>query len=267
MDLKKVVDDFNKRWCADDPTEFREEFLKFKCRVLNSLDEIDQALPEDQKRIYWRIYGFPSGKSITSHLQEEGNDVNFYRLLQCIFSLKLQTLSGYGGRVVRSRDIFYSRILEDIRFSRINLASVRLENDDIVFYPAGEEILDSELVDWPLSFLEKVSGTHYVTALKSYQEHDFIKSAESLRRSLEEYLKCKLGNSAGLQANIKEVGKRLKDESRPAQARNIIFSVLSYLDQYYNDESKHNDGDLEEPDNEFLIYQSGLLIRFLSKVL
>jgi len=140
---------------------------------------------------------------------------------------------------------------------------ITTHDGEVILYPKGEKELDNELVNFPLSFLDKDSGAHFVQALKFFQSKNFIKSAESLRRSLEEFLKKKLNNTKGLDANITELQKKLKSDGRDAQVRNIIGSIFNYLDQYFNDNSKHNDGDINNTENEFLIYQTGLLMRYI----
>ena len=130
--------------------------------------------------------------------------------------------------------------------------------------------MDEKLVNDVLEFLPTESSGHFVSALKFYEEcgnENCIKSAESLRRALEEFLRFKLNNTMGLQQNIKETGKELKKRGGDAQIRNIIAQIFGYLDQYFNENSKHNDGEIDEPENEFLIYQIGLLMRYLNRIL
>jgi hypothetical protein len=126
------------------------------------------------------------------------------------------------------------------------------------------------LVDKTFSFLNETSSRHFIDALKSYQKltpADSIKSAESLRRSLEEFLRFKLGNQQGLAANIQELTKRLKTDKKDPVVRNVIFQTFSNLNQYFNENSKHKDGDIDDVENEFLIYQIGLLMRYINRVL
>lgn len=61
--------------------------------------------------------------------------------------------------------------------------------------------------------------------------------------------------------------KKLKSDGRDPQVRNVIFQVFSYLDQYFNENSKHKDGDIDSAENEYLIYQIGLLMRYLDKAI
>ena len=119
-------------------------------------------------------------------------------------------------------------------------------------------------------FLNKESQKHFVDALTFYlnfSKTNAIKSAESIRRSLEEFLRFKLQNQKGLKENIIELQKRLKSDKRDSSLRNIIFHIFTYIDDYFNENSKHNDGNIENSENEFLIYQSGLLMRYIQKVI
>lgn len=78
-------------------------------------------------------------------------------------------------------------------------------------------------------------------------------------------MKFKLNNGKGLDASISELQKKLKEDKRDPQLRNIIFATLNYLDTYFNENSKHKDGDIDESENEYLIYQIGVLMRYVNK--
>lgn len=117
----------------------------------------------------------------------------------------------------------------------------------------------------PLSFLNEKSNKHFEDALKFCKNKNPIKSAESLRRSLEEFLRYKLKNKAGLTENLRSFQKKLKAVSTP-EIRNIIFTVFNHLDEYFNEHSKHGDRNIEELENEFLIYQTGLLLRYINEI-
>lgn len=164
--------------------------------------------------------------------------------------------------------LFY-QLSEAIELSNVNLA-ITSKNGDIIFYPIGETTLDKVLIDEVLSFLNKESQKHFIDALNFYlnfSTKNTVKSAESIRRSLEEFLRFKLQNQKGLKENVDELQKRLKSEKCDPILRNIIFHIFSYLDTYFNENSKHKDGNIDEPENEFLVYQSGLLMRYIHKVI
>lgn len=279
MDIKKKLQNFNKRWAIVDDSSYEEEFKKFKKRVLNIFSDIDSHVREEGIAQFCQILGItekwehqPYGdhswsKNIINALIEENEEKKFYRLLQIISYLPIQTTSGYSREIVYSRSKLFHQLAEAIELSNINL-SMAVKDDEIIFHPKGEEKLDEVLVDEVLNFLNVESQKHFVDALNMYlnfSSKNAIKSAESLRRSLEEFLRHKLNNQQGLDKNIQELGKKLKEDQRDTIVRNIIFQTFSLIDQYFNENSKHKDGDIDEAENEFLIYQTGLLMRYINK--
>lgn len=283
MDIKKKLQEFNKRWNIKEPTDFEEEFRKFKNRIINIFNDIDDHITDKGITLFCQILGIPEewdynlytdqkeSKNIINALMLEDEPVKFYRLLEIIFCLPFESVSysRYRGEIT-SRETLIQKLAEAIHFSNINLAMAIKGDNEIVLYPKGEKELDKKLVDEVLSFLNEKSQKHFVNALKSYQKNtkdDFVKSAESLRRGLEEFLRFRLGNQKGLRGNIKELRERLKSDNRDPMIRNIIFQIFSYLDQYFNENSKHKDGNINEAETEFLIYQVGLLMRYIHKEL
>ena len=80
-------------------------------------------------------------------------------------------------------------------------------------------------------------------------------------------MRFKLDNKKGLDNNRSDLLKRFKSDQITLEIRNIISQIFSYLDKYFNENSKHKDGDIGEAENEFLLYQSGLLMRYINKVI
>lgn len=279
MNLKEQMEKFHKRWNIQKETDYQDEFEKFKTRILNIFSDVDSHVPDESIEVFCNYYGMPkqfryseygsgkTGKHIIGKLNAEDNEQRFYELLEVIFSLKIHHLMGYSHETMYSKEILLKKTKEALHFSVVNLSIGQDKGGNIIFYPRGEEMLDEKLVNKILNSLDEKSNSHFVDALKFYQEKNWIKSAESIRRMLEEFLRHKLNNKKGFADNKLEVGKLLKGKNTDAQIRNIIAQIFGYLDQYFNDNSKHNDGDLEEEESEFLIYQSGLLVNYLNKVL
>jgi len=275
MNLKERMEKFNKRWDVTSDDSYQESFSKFKIRILNIFKGIDGRVAKTSISSFCQYYGIkevwhsqPFGDrswstNIIDRLNGESGEKEFYRLIEIIFSLDITTTLNYDGRPLYSKNTLFNEVVEAINFSDINVSIVS-KDDEIILYPKGEQMLDEELVNLPISFLSEGSGNHFVQALQFYQEKKYIKSAESLRRSLEEFLRYKLKNTKGLDANILELQARLKSDGRDVQIRNIVGSIFSYLDKYFNENSKHNDGEINDPENEFLIYQAGLLLRYIN---
>ena len=298
MNIKEHRKDFNRRWNIESSDSSKEVFIKFKQRILNIfetakfrygdieesyyLESIDNLVTEESALKFCQYYsisekwetrgltGFVDSLSgnntraikitIIDKLKNETIEKEFYRLIEVILNI-LDFQDGWK-RSDQIKQILIKRVIEAVEISD-NVAITKSKNS-IILYPKGEEKLDEELVNQTLSFLNKQSNKHFEEALNLYQNKKPIKSSESLRRSLEEFLRYKLDNKTGLRENINVLQKRLKNNSN-SKVRNIIFQTFNYLDKYFNEHSKHNDGTITEPENEFLIYQIGLLLRYINK--
>lgn len=280
-EIKEKIKRFNKRWGIVDDSSYEEEFEKFRTRIFNIMQDIDNHVTKEGILTFcqilgiketWRtrgIYGSYYSTNIIEALYREKDEKRFYQLLEIVFLLPIQTTIDYDTMHRYNKEILYREVANAIELSNINLA-ITAKDGEVILYPRGEEALDEKLVDEVLSFLNKNSQEHFVKALRFYQKgtnKDFIESAESLRRALEEFLRFKLNNNKGLDKNILGLQKVLKGYKCDPNLRKIISQIFSYLDQYFNENSKHKDGDINEPENEFLIYQTGLLIRYIHKVL
>ncbi len=276
MNLKERMEKFNKRWDITSTDSYEEAFKKFKTRVLNIFQDIDNHVTDNSITEFCQYYGITEkwhsqqfgdqvwSTIIIDRLNGENNEKEFYRLIELIFSLDITTTVGYDHSYTYSKNILLQKIVNAVELSDVNI-SITVSGDEVILYPRGEKELDDELVNYPLSFLNKESGEHFVQALQFYQSKKPIKSSESLRRSLEEFLRYKLKNSKGLDVNLSDLQKQLKLDQRDPQVRNVIFQVCSYLNQYFNENSKHNDGNIDNSENEFLIYQIGSIMRYINR--
>lgn len=157
-------------------------------------------------------------------------------------------------------------IVEIINNSDCGIKFKKLEKE-IISFPSGEKSLDEELVDKPLSFLEGNILIEFKKALKNFSDSKWEECSEKVRRTLEEYLRFKLTTNKGLQAAIPELGKRLKDlPDFPVHLKNTQVTILHALDVNFNEASKHQSKTFGEVECEYLIYQAGLIMRFLDKI-
>lgn len=200
-------------------------------------------------------------------LESENDEKKFYRLLQIISNLPITIAPGSDHEIVFRHSRFFHDLCEAIELSDVNISLV-VEDDEIIFYPKGEEKLDDVLSEEVSSFLNPESQKHFVDALHAFSNlspNNAIKSTEGLRRSLEEFMPFKFENEQGLAGNIQELAKKLKEDSRDPRIRNIVVQNFNLLDHYFYENSKHSDGDIDEAENEFLMYQTGPLMRYIEK--
>ena len=268
MDLKIKIQEFNKRWSIIDSEDYEESFRKFKTRILNILGNIDNRVTEESVSLFCQFYGIKEERqyNIINRLEPEDDEREFYKLLEIIFSLRIISSANYRDGFY-DKNMLFKKVQEAIYFSNINLSVSVTKDDEIIFHPKGEKILDEELINKAMGFLDEKSNKHFIDALHLYQSKKYVKSAESLRRSTEEFLRFKLKNNKGLKGNIPELQKKLKEDKRDSNIRNIIFQTFNCLDQYFNENSKHKDGDIDDNECEYLIYQAGTLLRYINKTL
>lgn len=277
MNLKEKMEKFNKRWNIDSTETPEESFEKFKMRILNIYKDIDEHLTDESIKNFCMFYGIIEdwnysesngskwGINVINRINREKNLINLIKLLEVVLSLDLKSTYYRDLGKKYDKDFLFEETLKALDYSNIGVEMVATKEGDVIFYPKGEEKLDNELVNVPLTFLNNESSDHFIQALNFYQSKNHIKSAESLRRSIEEFLRFKLNNKKGLNSNITELQRVLKEEGKDSQVRNIIQSIFGYIDQFFNENSKHNDGEIDDLENEFLIYQTGLLMRYINK--
>ena len=89
-----------------------------------------------------------------------------------------------------------------------------------------------------MSFLNENAQSHFIDALKFSLENTSksrIKSDNSLRRTLEEFLRFKLNTTSGLEGSIKTLGKSLKEtNSNDDPVKKHIIETLRGIDLLFN---------------------------------
>ena len=278
MNLKEQREQFNKRWNVTSNDSEKETFQKFKQRILTAFKHIENQLTYESVTKFCQYYAIDEkwnnigstrlSKNIINKLNQINNKIKLCEAIELILSLSFEDYQDHITlRTFNYRPKNIENIEEVIEISDVNVAMGKKPNGQIILYPEGVKELDKELVNKTLLFLNDKSSNHFEEALKFYQNKNYVKSAESLRRSLEEFLRYKLNNQKGLDKNIKTLQKELKQENTPPEIRNIILKTFDCLDKYFNEHSKHGDGHIKEPENEFLIYQTGLLSRYINKII
>ena len=262
---------FNQRWNIVSISDYQAEFKKFRTRIFNIFSDVDDKLIDDSILKFCNFFGLSVddyGNDVINALHNEEDEINFYKMLEIIFCLEFKD-EGFNTRFnPQHKKHLFDSFKEAVKLSDINLEVGEDSNGEMILFPRGEALLDERLVNEPLNFLKGSANEHFIDALKFYEKGEpkyRIKAAESLRRTTEEFLRLKLGNNSGLDRNISILQSKLKSDQRDTEVRNIIFTTLSYLDKYFNENSKHKDGDINETECEFLIYQTGLLLRYINE--
>lgn len=141
-----------------------------------------------------------------------------------------------------------------------------LENDGEYFiFPKGAKELDDALVSEPLEWLKDYSKTHktYYIALKQYSDGEYIRdTADNLRKTLEAFLQEFLGNDKNLETNKNEICRYLGEQGVDASISGLFHPLINAYKNINDRTTKHNDK-VDKKLLEFLLYQTGVLIRMV----
>ena len=141
-----------------------------------------------------------------------------------------------------------------------------LEDDEEYFvFPKGAQELDDALVSQPLEWLAAYPQTQktFVTALRQYSDGIYIRDvADNLRKALESFLQEFLGNTKNLETNKNEICKYLGEQGVDAGISGLFQPLINAYKNINDRIAKHNDA-VDKKLLEFILYQTGLLIRMV----
>lgn len=136
-------------------------------------------------------------------------------------------------------------------------------NGDFFAFPQGAKELDAALVTEPLGWLKSYPGSRktFVRALQQYANGESPRDiADNLRKALESFLQEFLGNQKNLETNKIEICRYLGEVGIKSEVGSLYSQVISVYKSLNDKAVKHND-DINIKMIEFLLYQTGLLIR------
>lgn len=139
------------------------------------------------------------------------------------------------------------------------------DDDGMFIFPKGAKELDDALVSEPLEWLNDYPNAHktFVIALKQYSDGIYIRDvADNLRKALETFLQEFLGNGKNLESNKNEICKYLGERGVDAGVPGLYQTLINTYKNLNDRIAKHNDA-VDKKMLEFLLYQTGLLIRMV----
>lgn len=159
--------------------------------------------------------------------------------------------------------------LRDVLLNALDDCQVSYEifndEDGIFIFPKGAKELDDALVSEPLEWLSNYPNARkaYVTALKQYSDGIYIRDvADNLRKALETFLQEFLANDKNLETNKNEICKYLGAQSVDAGIAGLFQPLINAYKNINDRVAKHNDK-VDKKLLEFLLYQTGVLIRMV----
>ena len=139
------------------------------------------------------------------------------------------------------------------------------DNNEYFIFPKGAKELDDALVSAPLEWLKDYPGAHktYCIALQQYAEGKYVRdTADNLRKALETFLQEFLGNDKNLENNKNEICRYLGNQGVDAGISGLFKPLIDAYKNINDRIAKHNDL-VDERLLEFLLYQTGVLIRMV----
>lgn len=150
-----------------------------------------------------------------------------------------------------------------------HIAYELLENDGEYFvFPKGARELDNALISEPLEWLKGYSKAHktYCVALRQYSDGEYIRdTADNLRKTLEAFFQEFLENDKNLETNKNEICRYLGKQGVDAGIAGL-FQPLINAYKNINDRIAKHDDKVDGKLLEFLLYQTGVLIRMVLAV-
>lgn len=151
----------------------------------------------------------------------------------------------------------------------LNIPYELIEDEDGYFiFPKGAKELDDALVSEPLEWLSEYpkSRKTYMIALKQYADGTYIRDvADNLRKMLETFLQEFLGNTKNLESNKTEICKYLGGQNVDSGISGLFQPLINAYKNINDRIAKHNDA-VDKNLLEFLLYQTGVLIRMVITV-
>lgn len=175
-------------------------------------------------------------------------------------------INTYGGKK-SDRDIILNTVKRALDESHISY-DIFQEGKKYFIFPKGAKELDDALVSEPLEWLKDYPNAQktYIIALKQYLEGIYIRDvADNLRKALEAFLQEFLGNSKNLETNKNEICKYLGEQGVDAGVSGLFQPLINAYKNINDRIAKHNDA-VDKKLLEFVLYQTGVLIRMVLSV-
>lgn len=161
------------------------------------------------------------------------------------------------------RSIIYDFLKTSLEKAKIQYEILK-DDDNYFCIPKGAAELDKNLVLEPLEWLYSYpkTRTQFVIALKQYQNKDNPADiADNLRKTIETFFQEFLNNDKGLENNKEPMFSTMKSLGADNILMSLFSQVISTYTKYNNETAKHHAEKVNPHLLEFLIYQTGLLIR------
>lgn len=258
----------------------KEKSRLFYSRMSNILDELendyDIRVTAPEYRNFCMDTGTRLDLSLLGSFQDRERFIDCVRIIRdhetiltaylAYFVWFINSLSDDKERTW-NRQAFKKMLLNHLKEAHIQFEL--LEDDNKVFvFPKGAAEFDDALVSEPLEWLRDYPLAHktFVIALKQYSDGIYIRDvADNLRKALEAFLQEFLGNEKNLETNKKEICRYLGEQGVDPGITGLFQPLINAYKNINDKIAKHNDA-VDAKLLEFLLYQTGVLIRMVLSV-
>lgn len=274
--FKDKLTGFYKRWnieLSDD-----EKWQEFKNRILNTYEKnlgyifLSKSEIEDE---FYNILGIHRTKtsgymSFDNIFDKTIADSATYQFFKSQSNVKkillgIEAISWMKSIPNTNKKKFISDVENSIKISSVPL-QIKLNKDEIIFYPLGAKLLDDKLINDNLDWLQEYPKS-YELFKKSLNEIDVEGKernvVDNLRLSLELLLKQKFKNEKSLENQKGSLGSFLKENNISNEISNLFMTVTDYYSKFQNNNAKHSDN-VNRNEIEFILYLTGTIMRFLN---
>lgn len=293
--LTRHIKSFQRRWNANWDDE--NTFLQFRNRLMFLIDKhLSKHIVADKDLINQFAYlcGLPAPYSATGDFNKIYASVTLERegwkstiiftsftnsqlpmhlawYLQNLFLAIEERLQIKKNNYLEASLVQFYAELKDL-IGATPLIRLSKTKKGIVVYPAGAKLLDDNLVNDSLAWLQDYPDAlkAFEQALSIYSSNDkpkFRNLIDNLRLGMEQLLRKVLNNQKSLENQSKELDEWLEKHHIHKQVRNLYGQLL--FGQYaalQNDVAKHGDVELLPDEIEYLIYLTGTFIRLIIQI-
>lgn len=259
-----------------------EKFKYFKVKIFNILNDVSKetysgCIYTDEYSTFCNMVGIPFNFDYVNDCYRHERFEHCLSIIERTTSIS-EFLAYYVGltnsiRVTKhserelTRKHFSRIVCEMLTESHIPFDLLEDEGEYFVF-PKGAVELDKALVSEPLEWLKDYPATRktYIIALKQYSDGIYIRDvADNLRKALESFLQEFLKNTKNLETNKAEICKYLGGQGVDAGISGLFQPLINTYKNVNDKIAKHNDA-VDAKLLEFLLYQTGILIRMVLSV-
>lgn len=253
-----------------------QKFRYFKIKLLNYLENCinysANQIDELEYFVFCNISGTPMKKSIYPGEYYNAIIYDLHKHSQSIWEFLAYYIAFVNCQVDKefksTTRVEFKNILCDMLDEAQIPYEIIQDEDGYFVFPKGAKEFDDALVSDILLWLRDYPGAQktYVTALKQYADGIYIRDvADNLRKSLETFLQEFLGNEKNLETNKNEICKYLSKEGVDPGINGLFQPLINAYKNINDRIAKHNDK-VDARLLEFILYQTGILIRMVLSV-